>query len=140
MKKAGQRMALIGVALCTPLASASARGDALALDGPSAQLAADSAPAGSRTALCDLSGFRAIAVDTLKLAQTGDLEAARKRIRDLEESWEQAAPKMKPLAPAKWEAVDAAIDPARRELRFWRARRTDSVEALQALISTIDSV
>jgi hypothetical protein len=97
-------------------------------------------PKGSHTALGDLSRFRAIAVDTLRIAQTGDLHAARARIRDLEESWEDAAPKMKSLAPDKWKAIDSAIDRARRELRFWRAKRTDSVEALQSLIDTMDTV
>jgi hypothetical protein len=108
---------------------------------PSARPRASEPPApGSHTVLGDLSAFRALAVDALRLAQTGDLRAARARVKELDESWERSASKTRPLSPAKWEAVEAAIDRAGRELRFWRARRTDSVEALQALISTIDAL
>jgi hypothetical protein len=101
---------------------------------------AASAPRGARTVLGDLSGFRAIAADALRIAQTGDLATARARMKELEEGWERAEPKMKPLAPDQWKKVDSAIDRARRELRFWRAKRTDSVESLQALIDTIDAL
>jgi hypothetical protein len=137
---------LVTSALGGPLATESARagGEPIQLAqvaAPSAVPAASGLPApGSRTALGDLSAIRALAVDALRAAQAGDLRAARARVKELDESWERSAPKMKTLAPAKWEAVEAAIDRAGRELRFWRARRTDSVEALQALISTIDSL
>jgi hypothetical protein len=87
----------------------------------------------------DLSGFRAAAVDALRSVQAGDFSTARKRMDELETNWNGAAPKLKRLAPEKWKKVDAAIDRAERELRFWRARRTDSVQALQDLISSIDS-
>jgi hypothetical protein len=90
--------------------------------------------------LGDLSTFRAIAVDTLKIVKTGDLGAAKKRIKDLELSWDQAEPRMKPLAPQKWETVDVAIDRALKEVRAWRATQEKCSEALQALISTIDSI
>ncbi len=95
---------------------------------------------GSQTPLGDLSAYRAIAVDTLKIVDTGDFGAAKRRIKDLEVAWDQAEPKMKPLAPEKWQAVDAAIDRALREVRHWRAKQTDSREALEVLIATIDSL
>ena len=38
----------------------------------------------ARTPLGDLAGFRAIAVDTLKIVNTGDFGAAKRRIKDLE--------------------------------------------------------
>ena len=91
-------------------------------------------------ALGDLSGLRVIALDTLRIVQAGDFSAARKRMDELETTWNSAAPKLKRLAPEKWKKVDAAIDRAERELRFWRARRTDSVQALQELVGTIDSI
>ena len=80
--------------------------------------------------------FRAIAIDTLRIVNTGDLGAAKKQIKDLELSWDQAEPKMKPLAPQKWETVDVA----RKEVRAWGATQAGSSVALQALISTIDSM
>lgn len=117
------------------------RGELLQVAGPAAAPgASDLLPARSHTVLGDLSSFRARAVDVLEIAETGDLLAARAPMKELKESWEGAAPEMKPLAPAKWESLEAAIDRAYREVWFWRARRTDSVEALQAVISTIDSL
>jgi hypothetical protein len=90
--------------------------------------------------LGDLSTFRAIAMDTLRIVNAGDLGAAKKRIKDLEISWDQAEPKLKPRAPSQWEAVDVAIDRALKEVRAWSGTKAGSAEALQALISTIDSM
>ena len=90
--------------------------------------------------LGDLSPFRAIAVDTLRIVNTGDLAAAKKRIKDLELSWDQAEPKLKPLAPQKWETIDVSIDRALKEVRAWRTTPAASSEVLQALISTIDGL
>jgi hypothetical protein len=95
---------------------------------------------GGETPLGDLSPFRAIAVDTLRIVNTGDLGAAKKRIKDLELSWDQAEPKLKPLAPQKWETVDGSIDRALKEVRAWRTTPAASSEVLQALISTIDGL
>ena len=95
---------------------------------------------GPSTPLGDLSTYRVIAVDTLRIVNAGDLAAAKKRIKDLEVSWDQAEPKMKPLAPQKWEAVDVAIDRALKEVRAWSATQVGSRAALEALISTIDSM
>jgi hypothetical protein len=105
-----------------------------------AAAAANAQKPGPGTPLGDLSTFRTTAVDTLRIVDTGDLAAAKKRIKDLELSWDQAEPKMKPLAPQKWETVDVAIDRALKEVRAWSATQAGSREALQALISTIDSM
>lgn len=92
-----------------------------------------------RSSGVDLAALRAIAVDALRIAETGDLSAARKRIEDLERVWSREAGAVKLGSPDKWRALDTAIDRAERELRFWRARRTDSVEALQELVRIFDS-
>lgn len=44
--------------------------------------AANGQPPSARPPLGDLSGFRAIAVDTLKIVNTGDFGAAKRRIKD----------------------------------------------------------
>jgi hypothetical protein len=106
---------------------------------PIAGGAANAQKLGSAMPLGDLSTFRATAVDTLRIVSAGDFGAAKKRIKDLELSWDQAEPKMKPLAPQKWEAIDVAIDRALKEVRAWGATQAGSSEALRALISTIDS-
>ena len=111
-------------------------------EGPAAQVsgAAPGASSPALGALGNLSRFRAIALDTVPLVQAGDFSAARRRVDELESTWNQAAPKLKRMAPEKWKRVDAAIERAERELRFWRARRTDSVQALEELVHTIDSI
>ena len=104
---------------------------------PSAAGTGASSPA--QGALGDLSGFRSIALDILQIVQAGDFPAARKRVDELESTWKRAAPRLKRLSPDKWNKVDVAIERAERELRFWRARRTDSVLALEELVRAIDS-
>ena len=100
-----------------------------------AQSSAPSGP-GSGTRLDDLSAIRAIAIDALQLAQSGDLRRARERSEALESLWRDAKPQS--LSPQRRQAIDAAIDRVERELRFWRARRTDSAAALQTLVDVID--
>jgi hypothetical protein len=122
-----------GMGCLAPAAIAQAQPASL----PASSQAASAAPHGP---LGDLAALRAIAVDTLRIAEAGDLSAARKRIDDLEKGWDREAPKMKSRAPDKWRALDAAIDRAERELRFGRARRTDSIAALTDLIRIFDSM
>jgi hypothetical protein len=106
--------------------------------GPAAgQASAPSAP-GASAPRVDLSAIRAIAVDALQFARSGDLRRARERVEALEVKWRQAESRMQSLSPQRRQAIDTAIDRAERELRFWRARSTDSAAALQALVDTID--
>lgn len=107
---------------------------------PTAVSKTDARQSGATTPLGDLSGFRAIAADTLKIVGTGDFAAAKKRIKDLELSWDQAETKLKPLALEKWQTVDVAIDRALKEVRAWRTTPAASGATLQALIATIDAM
>ena len=103
--------------------------------GPAAAQA--SAPSASSPG-ANLSSIRVIAVDALQFARSGDLRRARGRVEALEVQWRQAEPRMRSLPAQRRQAIDTAIDRAERELRFWRARSTDSAAALQALIDVID--
>ncbi len=94
---------------------------------------------GSVRPLGDLSPFRTIAQDTLRIVDTGDLAAAKTRIKDLETSWDDAEPKLKPIDSSAWRKVDKAIDVALKELRANAPVKAQSADALGRLIAIFDA-
>ena len=76
-----------------------------------------SVPAAS---LGDLSNLKTIVADVQKIAETGDLAAAKERIADFETAWDDAEATMRPLNEAGWGHVDDAAD-------AWRPRRAASL-------------
>ena len=87
--------------------------------------------------LGDLSAFETIAHDTLVLVDKGELNAAKKRIKDFETAWDKAESTLYPKSKAEWSVIDDAADAAISALRAKKPNPMDAQKTVSALIDTL---
>jgi uncharacterized membrane-anchored protein len=92
--------------------------------------------------LGDLSAFRKIAEDMLRMVRAGDMSGAKSRADDLEKVWDDSQARLRPMNPEKWTLMDDAIDNVLKKVRSKQqngAEISDSLESLIAVINSLDN-
>jgi hypothetical protein len=105
------------------------------------QLRTQSAASVSPTApLGDLSAFRKIADDMLRLVRAGDLSGAKSRANDLETAWDGAQARLRAMNPEKWTLMDNAVDDVLTKVRSTQQNGAESSASLESFITAIDTL
>ncbi len=89
--------------------------------------------------LGDLTAYKDIVSDTQRIAASGDLAAAERRITDLETLWDDNAAALRQADRPAWNAVDAAADAVFSALRAGAPDPAAVETTLASLHSTLDA-
>jgi len=109
-------------------------------EGSSATTATASSQAKAPCKLGDLSEFRTVANEVDALVEKGNLPEAKKRIKDLETSWDEAEAGLKPRDASSWHVLDKSIDRALAALRAKPPIQAECKSTIAALLKTFDSL
>jgi uncharacterized membrane-anchored protein len=107
---------------------------------PGADLPGPATPgvqAAAPSPLGDLSAFRTVTQDTLRLLNAGDQSGATTRVDDLETEWDNAEARLRPKDKAAWTAIDGKIDTVLRELRATSPNPASEKAALTTLLTAL---
>lgn len=88
--------------------------------------------------LGDLSAFRKIAEDMLRLVRAGDLSGAKSQANDLETAWDNAQARLRSMNPEKWTLMDNAIDDVLTKVRSGKPNGAEISASLESLIAVIN--
>ena len=91
------------------------------------------------TGLGDMSAFSSIVVDVQTIAATGDLAAAKVRIKDFETAWDDQASALRALDGNAWGTIDDAADAVLGALRAGTPDAAAVNTTLAALQATLTS-
>ena len=132
-----RRIATVSSILLLSITAGCSKPDSKELNIDVAAISAQS-PSGSK--LGDLSEFRNIAADVSTRVGNNDLTGAKKRIKDLESSWDSAEAGIKPRAASDWHVVDKAIDHALDALRAGNPSLAECKASMDNLLKAFDSM
>ncbi|HEX4251480.1 MAG TPA: hypothetical protein VH008_26705 [Pseudonocardia sp.] len=104
---------------------------------PAARAVPGAVAAAAPSPLGDLSAFRTITQDTLRLLNSGDQSGATTRVDDLETEWDNAEARLRPKDRAAWTTIDGKIDTVLRELRATSPKPASEKAALTGLLAAL---
>ncbi|MDQ2916623.1 MAG: histidine kinase [Casimicrobiaceae bacterium] len=87
--------------------------------------------------LGDLSEYRTIAEDALKIAKTGDLAGAQKRMKEFETAWDNHEDSNKKKSYNTWKGIDNQLDFTLDKLGAKKPDAAASEKALENLIARL---
>ncbi|MEA2697313.1 MAG: hypothetical protein QOI66_1584 [Myxococcales bacterium] len=90
--------------------------------------------------LGNLSVFRKITDDVLRLVRAGNLSEASSRATDLETAWDGAQSRLQAMNREKWTVVDDAIDDVLKKTRAPHRNKAAISGSLERLISVINAL
>jgi uncharacterized membrane-anchored protein len=90
--------------------------------------------------LGDLTAFKTIADDMLKLVRAGDLSGAKSRADDLETAWDNNQARLRPMNEQKWTLMDGAIDDVLTKVRASQPNAGAIGASLESFINIMDNL